>query len=112
MSGGRSGKNWTFGTLKSRGWTEVLLQELLPSPVYRYFSGRRVRTWEKTAVLAAEETERFKKSLQAARQAQLQAEETDRAEVSGALRAAAELLRDAWDSGAKPEDAPRTVRLA
>ena len=44
MSGGKSGKNWTIGTLKSRGWTEALMRELLPKPAYRHFSGRSVRT--------------------------------------------------------------------
>ena len=32
MSSSKNSKNWTFGTLKSRGWTESLVKELLPAP--------------------------------------------------------------------------------
>ena len=56
MSGGKNGKNWTAGTLKSRGWTESLTKELLPKPMYRHFNGRSVRTWNKDTVLEAEKS--------------------------------------------------------
>ena len=52
-------KTWTAGTLKSRGWTQELMDALLPRPRYRYFSGRRVRTWRIEDVRTAEATEAF-----------------------------------------------------
>ena len=67
MSGGKNGKNWTVGTLKSRGWTEELLRELLPKPAYRHFNGRSVRTWNKETILEAEKSERFLSEAEAAK---------------------------------------------
>ena len=111
MSGGKNSKNWTFGTLKSRGWTEALLKELLPSPSYHYFNGRRVRTWEKTAVQAAEQSERFRTAVQAAAQAEARAQAAEAEEVGDALKAACGLLEEAWNACTKTEDA-RSARLA
>ena len=111
MSGGKNSKNWTYGTLKSRGWTEALLKELLPPPAMRYFSGRRVRTWEKSAVLAAEATERFRAVSTAAAQAETRAQEEARTETEAALKAACTLLEEAWNACPKTEDA-RCARLA
>ena len=56
----RKEKNWTAGTLKSRGWTEELLSSLLPPAQRRYFNGRRVRTWRAEDVRRAESTEEFR----------------------------------------------------
>ena len=111
MSSGKNSKNWSFGTLKSRGWTESLIRELLPPPVYHHFNGRRVRTWEKSAVLEAEAGERFKAVSSAAAQAEERAKEAEAAEVGEALKAACALLEEAWSACPKTEDS-RTARLA
>ena len=42
MANRRSGKLWTPGLLKSRGWTKELMAQLLPRPQYRRFNGRSV----------------------------------------------------------------------
>ena len=60
MGGNSKSKYWSAGTLKSRGWTEKLIDKLLPSCRYTTYYGKRVRTWEKLAVLKAEEDPRFK----------------------------------------------------
>ena len=98
MSGGNSKKNWTFGTLKSRGWTESLLKELLPPPTFHYYNGRRVRTWEKADVVAAEAGERFRAVVQAAAQAEDRAREAAMADTEAALKAACLLLEEAWNA--------------
>ena len=98
MSGGNSKKNWTFGTLKSRGWTEALLKELLPPPTFHHYNGRRVRTWEKSVVLEAEAGDRFRAVVQAAAQAEDRAREAAAAETEDALKAACLLLEEAWSA--------------
>ena len=50
----RSDKNWTAGTLKSRGWNEKLMAQLLPRPRYFHCDGKRVRTWRREYVEAAD----------------------------------------------------------
>ena len=111
MSSGKSSKNWSFGTLKSRGWTEALIKELLPEPVYHHYNGRRVRTWERSAVQTAEASERFRSSAAAAAQAEVRAREEARTETEAALQAACTLLEEAWNACPKTED-PRCARLA
>ena len=96
MSGGRSGKNWTAGTLKSRGWTEPLVKELLPKPVYRHFNGRSVRTWNKETVLEAEKTERFTAAAEAVKKQRTEDQERDKAEYDALLEASLSLLEEAW----------------
>ena len=56
----RKDRNWSAGTLKSRGWTEELISSLLPPAQRRYFNGRRVRTWRVEDVKRAEQTEPFR----------------------------------------------------
>ena len=51
---------WSAGTLKSRGWTDGLMDLLLPKPQYRYFNGRRARTWHPADVRKAEQTSEFR----------------------------------------------------
>ena len=46
-------KYWSFGTLKSRGWTNGLAAELLEPPRFHNANGRRIRVWPREAVLAA-----------------------------------------------------------
>ena len=89
----RKEKNWTAGTLKSRGWTEELLSSLLPPAQRRYFNGRRVRTWRAEDVRRAESTEEFRLG----RMASAGAEESG-VPVEEALKAAAGLLTSAWDA--------------
>ncbi len=59
MASTNNDKYWSVGTLKSRSWTEALIAELLPKPQYRYFNGKRVRTWKREDVAEAEQTDRF-----------------------------------------------------
>ncbi len=108
MSGGRSGKNWTAGTLKSRGWTEPLVKELLPKPVYRHFNGRSVRTWNKETVLEAEKTERFTAAAEAVKKQRTEDQEREKAEYDALLEASLSLLEEAWQL---PEDAERETAL-
>ena len=111
MSSGKSSKNWSFGTLKSRGWTESLIKELLPEPVYHHYNGRRVRTWEKSTVQEAEATERFRSVAAAAAQAEARAQAEAQTEVEEALKAACTLLEEAWNACPKTGDA-RCAKLA
>ena len=55
----RGGKRWSAGLLFSRGWTNALMQELLPKPTLYQSNGRRHRVWDKAAVLEAERDPRF-----------------------------------------------------
>ena len=59
MANRRSGKLWTPGLLKSRGWTKELMAQLLPRPQYRRFNGRSVPHWHRDDVRAAEATAAF-----------------------------------------------------
>ncbi len=102
MSGGKSGKNWTAGTLKSRGWTEALVKELLPKPVYRHFSGRSVRTWNKETVIEAEKTERFTAAAEAAKRQRTEEEMKEQEEYASLLAGSVRLLEESWRL---PEDA-------
>ena len=99
MSGGKNGKNWTAGTLKSRGWTEEVVRELLPKPVYRHFNGRSVRTWNKDLVLEAEKSQRFQTSAEAAREQRSQEEARDKATSAGLLEASLRLVEECWKPG-------------
>ena len=108
MSGGRSGKNWTAGTLKSRGWTEPLVKELLPKPVYRHFNGRSVRTWNKETVLEAEKTERFTAAAEAVKKQRTEDAEREKADYDALLEASLRLLEEAWQL---PEDAETEAAL-
>ena len=107
MSGGRSGKNWTVGTLKSRGWTEMLVKELLPKPVYRHFNGRSVRTWNKETVVEAEKSERFQASAEAAKKQRTEEAEREKEETASLLAASLSLVEESWrlPEGAEPEAA-------
>lgn len=59
MSKHGGGKYWSAGLLFSRGWTNALMQELLPRPVLFTSNGRRHRMWEKAVVRQAELDPRF-----------------------------------------------------
>ena len=55
MSEERKEKFWPAGQLRERGWTDQLMEELLPQPFYRNFGRRRCRCWAKSDVLKAEQ---------------------------------------------------------
>ena len=107
MSGGKYGKNWPVGTLKSRGWTEALMKELLPKPVYRHFGGRSIRTWNKETVAEAEKTERFIAAAEAAKQQRAEEETQEQEEYAALLAASLRLLEESWSlpEGADGESA-------
>ena len=96
MSGGKNGKNWTAGTLKSRGWTESLVKELLPKPVYRHFNGRSVRTWNKETVVEAEKSERFAAAAEAAKKQRSEAEEQEKEASAALLASSLALVEECW----------------
>lgn len=96
MTGGKNTK-WTFGTLKSRGWTENLCRELLSKPVYRYINGRRVRSWNRDEVLEQEKTELFRKSADAAAARKAEEQASREAEVRQNAVSAEKLLEAAWE---------------
>ncbi len=102
---GKNSKYWTLGTLKSRGWTNALVAELLPRPRYRHINGGNVKTWQTDVVLKAEEAERFKRvarSNQAARAARERTGVTA-SDIEPALAEAAAFLAEAWDRWEKPD---------
>lgn len=96
-------KYWSFGTLKSRGWTNGLVGELLEPPRFHYANGRRIRVWPREAVLTAEQSERFRTVSEAARARQQAEAEAAHAEGTSALDAAIAMLRRAWEQTARPE---------
>ena len=55
-----SGKYLSPGQLKSRGWTNALIAELLPRPRYWHSNGRSVARWLRDDVIQAELTTDFK----------------------------------------------------
>lgn len=92
-----SGKLWSPGLLKSRGWTNELIQTLLPKPHYRRYNGRSVPHWRREDVQAAEASETFQKKSKGTvpkGAAALQAAQTWAA-------AAADLLETAWQAALK-----------
>ena len=56
------GKYWSAGYLKSRGWTNELMKQLLPKPVVHYAQGRVIRTWHRQDVIGAEGTGTFQEN--------------------------------------------------
>jgi ATP-dependent RNA helicase SUPV3L1/SUV3 len=99
MASTNNDKYWSAGTLKSRRWTEALISELLPKPQYRYFSGKRVRTWNREDVLTAERSARYSAAAAPPTQQRKDQEQT----VETALQNAAAFLHDAWAAGKNPE---------
>lgn len=101
MAKKNAGKLWSPGLLKSRGWTNELIAQLLPKPQYRRFNGRSVPHWPREAVRAAEATEAFLAKSKGAlpRGAELQA-------AQRGVQAAADLLAHAWQAAPKDESLP------
>ena len=61
MANHSQGKFWSPSLLKTRGWTNELIEKLLPKPRYRRMNGRSTPIWHRDDVRAAEETDLFKK---------------------------------------------------
>ena len=103
---GKNNKYWTLGTLKSRGWTNGLIAELLPRPRYRHINGGNVKTWQSDVVLTAEETERFHRVAQSNKAAARTREKTGvtAQDIGPALEGASAFLTAAWDGWDKPDD--------
>ena len=102
---GKNNRYWTLGTLKSRGWTNGLIAELLPRPRYRHLNGGNVKTWQTDVVLTAEQTEPFKRVARSNQAARVTRERTGvtAADIEPALAGAAAFLAEAWDGWERPD---------
>lgn len=89
MANHSQGKYWSPSLLKTRGWTNELINKLLPKPRYRRINGRSLPLWHRDDVRAAEATETFRKKARPPKPDGLAAE---------AARAAAEQAAQALDS--------------
>ncbi|MBO7668182.1 MAG: hypothetical protein J6T26_06945, partial [Firmicutes bacterium] len=104
MSEERKEKFWPAGQLRDRGWTDQLMEELLPKPFFRNFGRRRCRCWAKSDVLKAEQTREYQtgRVKRGERKGQ-----SDAGDVQTALSRAVEFLEEAWKQEAEsPTDAP------
>ncbi len=104
------GKYWSISTLKRRGWTDALRQELLPKPRYFHRGGRAVPMWDREDVCRGEADPRF----QAARQggsALIGERQTAPAEPrpTEAWKGAQKFLSDAWSGTPLPEGPAGTL---
>ena len=97
----RNNRYWTAGALKSRGWTNGLIRELLPGARYIRLGGRSVAAWEREAVLAAESSERWRLAAEAQKAAR-PAEERDTLTGPEALERAGAFLARAWAEAELP----------
>ncbi|MBR0374936.1 MAG: hypothetical protein IJH59_00100, partial [Firmicutes bacterium] len=97
MSEERKEKFWPAGQLRERGWTDQLMEELLPQPFYRNFGRRRCRCWAKSDVLKAEQTREYQTGRVKRGERQGQG---DPADVQTALTRAVEFLEAAWQQEA------------
>ncbi len=104
MSQSNPSKYWNAGTIKGRGWTEELMQELLPKPRYRRYNGRSVRIWERETVLQAELQPQFvqNKNLDPSARSPKNNQEA-KLRAAAAKNDAAALLEEAWQNGPRPE---------
>lgn len=85
--------------LKRRGWSNQLIKELLPPARILRRGKQTVALWDRADVFAAEETERFRLAVSAAREVQPGVY----MDVEAALAAAGAFLTAAWEEGQKPE---------
>lgn len=95
---------WSVRTLRARGWTEELQRSLLPRPRYRHSaSGGSVRLWDKSVVLAAEQTPQFREAVPnpPAQEASLPVTPVGDGQADLALGLAADFLAAAWLETAK-----------
>ncbi len=103
---GKNSKYWTLGTLKSRGWTNALIRELLPRPRYRHQDGGNVKTWQADLVLTAEQSERFQRVARSNKAAEAARAKTGATaeDIGPALEGAAAFLNAAWDAWDRPDE--------
>ena len=64
MSEEKKERYWPAGQLRERGWSDQLMEELLPAPSYRNFGRRRCRCWPKSLVIQAEQTKEYQNGRQ------------------------------------------------
>ena len=95
----KNSSTWSVGALKSRGWTNTLLKELLPPPRRFRRNGRMTAVWDRDTVLAAEQTERFRLTVKALREPAPDAAQLD---AAAALTAARAFLGEAWAQASLP----------
>ena len=88
-------KKWPAAQLRRRGWTDALIKELLPAPLYVREGRWTARAWLKADVLAAERDPRFLSRRG----------EVPRA-VQPGVRHAARLLQEAWEGAERDGSAP------
>ena len=88
-------KKWPAAQLRRRGWTDALIKELLPAPLYVREGRWAARAWLKADVLAAERDSRFLSRRG----------EVPRAAQPG-VRHAARLLQEAWEGAERDGSAP------
>ncbi len=86
---------WSAGALKSRGWTNALIKELLPRPRYMRRGGRASPYWSSDTVLAAERSDRFQLAAKALRASERQSAGAV-SDVDTAIRTAGEFLSSSW----------------
>ncbi len=53
------GKYWSAARLKQRGWTNRLMKDLLPKPIFASSGDRTTRLWDREDVLTAERSPQF-----------------------------------------------------
>ena len=88
-------KKWPAAQLRRRGWTDALIKELLPAPLYVREGRWTARAWLKADVLAAERDSRFLSRRGEAPRA-----------VQPGVRHAARLLQEAWEGAERDGSAP------
>ena len=97
----RSGKYWSPGLLKDRGWTRALMDELLPKPQWRRNNGRSVPLWHREDVQRAESTPAFREKSIGKKPTQ-----KDVTAAQSAVERTAAALSAAWDRAERGEDLP------
>ncbi len=98
-------KAWLdLGALKSRGWTNGLIKELLPPPSLRHQPNGTFKIWSTATVLEAERTERFQKVTAGNKAAAVTRQRSmTLANDLDAIDNAAALLWELWADAEKPE---------
>ncbi len=95
------GKLWTPGQLKSRGWTNELIAQLLPKPRYRRVKNHALPMWHRDDVRAAEATEAFQTKSRGTLPKWY-----DLRAAASATERATQLLDEAWQAAPRQEDWP------
>ena len=93
--------SFSRGELKSRGWSNQLIKELLPPPRFVRAGKHSAALWYREDVFAAEDTERFRLAAGAIREEP--SASGGYADTAAALAAAEAFLTEAWAAGERPE---------